>query len=131
MDLWDTNGHSFSMEMTKFFIKNSKIVVFVYDITDRIGFQELTDWIEIAREILGIYIICGIMGNKSDLFEKQEISNEEAETFAKSNGMKIRFVSTLENALGIKEFMAELLDDYLKTKIKKYKIEKIFKYYNY
>ena len=48
--LWDTAGQEFFRNLTKIFIKDSKIVIFVYDITDSDSFKELNFWISTAKE---------------------------------------------------------------------------------
>ena len=56
-------------------------------------FKELEFWIRMIKVILGEDFIGGIMGTKCDLYLDQEVSDEEAESFAKSHGMKLRLVS--------------------------------------
>ena len=42
--LWDTIGQEKFRSLTKIFIKDSKIVVFVFDITNKASFKELNFW---------------------------------------------------------------------------------------
>ena len=101
--------------MNKIFIKNTKVVIFVYSIENYKSFKELNYWINIAKEELGDNSIYAIIGNKSDLYYDQEVKDEEAEKYAKEHNMKIKFTSALADAKGVKSFLNELISDYIKT----------------
>ena len=66
--LWDTMGQERLRSLTKIFFKNSKIVILVFDITNRNSFNKLSEWEKLVKDNLGEDIIFGICGNKSDLF---------------------------------------------------------------
>lgn len=95
--------------MTKFFYRDAVIAILVYDITRKNTFEELKNyWIdELKKEggadtgnfdYLLINIVLGIAGNKSDLaYEKEEVSEVEARSFAESKGVYFKLVSALNN----------------------------------
>ena len=114
LDLWDTSGREKFRSLTKIFTRDSKIVIFIYDITSKNSFNELEYWIKTAKEVLGDNFISGIIGNKKDL-NKEEISEEEAYKFAKLNKMKLKFVSAIKDQKGISDFIDELAYDYLSS----------------
>ena len=66
--LWDTIGQEKLKAQTKIFFKNSKIVILVYDITNKKSFTELENWHKQVKESLGDNIVLGVLGNKKDLF---------------------------------------------------------------
>ena len=113
--LWDTAGQESYRSLNKIFIKNTKVVIFVYSIENYKSFQELDYWITIAKEELGDNSIYAIIGNKSDLYYEQEVKDEEAEKYAEEHNMKIKFTSALADAKGVKSFLNELISDYIKT----------------
>ena len=55
LELWDTAGQEIYRSLTKLFLVDSKIVIFVYDITQKSTFEELDFWIK-TLEIKKIYI---------------------------------------------------------------------------
>ena len=112
--LWDTAGQESYRSLNKIFIKNTKIVIFVYSIENYKSFQELDYWVNIAKEELGDNSIYAIIGNKSDLYDEQEVKDEEAEKYAEEQNMKIKFTSALADAKGVKSFLNELISDYVK-----------------
>ena len=113
LHLWDSSGKEKFRALNKIFFRESNIVIFVYDITSMSTFKELEFWIETIKELLGENFIGGIMGTKCDLYLDQEVSDEKAESFAKSHGMKLRLVSSEKDPTPIKKFIEELCYDYL------------------
>ena len=71
--LWDTAGQERFRSVNKIYIKGSNIVIFVYDITNKISFMDIKDfWVEYVDKIIGKdNIIMGILGNKIDLIDKK------------------------------------------------------------
>lgn len=111
INLWDTAGQETYKAITKIFIKNSQIVIFVYDITDINSFRELDDWIQMCQQNLDPNeYIAGIVGNKSDLFINEQVTEKEAKKFADDKGMKFALVSAKENPETFELFLKELLD---------------------
>ena len=111
VNLWDTAGQETYKAITKIFIKNSQIVIFVYDITDIHSFKELDEWIEMCKQNLDPNeYISGIVGNKFDLFLKEQIPEKEARQFAQDRGMKFALVSAKDNPEAFEIFLKELID---------------------
>ena len=111
VNLWDTAGQETYKAITKIFIKNSQIVIFVYDITDIHSFKELDEWIEMCKQNLDQNeYISGIVGNKFDLFLKEQIPEKEARQFAQDRGMKFALVSAKDNPEAFEIFLKELID---------------------
>ena len=50
VNVWDTIGQEKYRSLTKIFVKESKIVIFVYDITNRNSFESLPFWKKIVDE---------------------------------------------------------------------------------
>ena len=112
--LWDTIGQEKLRHLTKLFYNDSKIVIFVYDITVKETFEQIKNyWIKDVEEKLG-NVVKGIVGNKIDLFINEQVTEEEGEEFAKSVGAK--FLATSAKTEGPKIFedlLTQLLEEYL------------------
>ena len=92
-DIWDTAGQEKYRSIAKIFYKDAKIVCLVYDITDRRSFQEIKDyWANQIKNNADSDTIIAVVGNKSDLYDKAEVKNEEGEEYARS--IKAIFQST-------------------------------------
>ena len=48
--IWDTAGQEKFRALTKIFIKDAKIVIFVYSITDKESFKEIDFWLETVKK---------------------------------------------------------------------------------
>ena len=123
-NVWDTAGQEHFRSMNKIFIKNSNIVLFVYDITRKTTLKELSFWVEYTDNIIGKEnALFGVIGNKIDLFDKEKelkeknndiemVSTLEGQEFAKSIGATFLETSAKENAPGLHEFIDNLIKEY-------------------
>ena len=112
--LWDTAGQEKFRAFTKLFYQDSKIVIFVYDITNKKSFKELNYWINEIKVALGDEPILAIVGNKYDLNDMKEVDDEEAQKFAEDKGIKFILLSTKKEPKIFKIFLRKLVKDYLK-----------------
>ena len=117
VDLWDTAGQERFRSLTKNFIRESNVVIFVYDITNKISFNELENyWIDTVKEELKDSAILGIAGNKADLFENEAVEKDKAEQLAKKIGGFFSETSAKENAKGFRDFVLKLIEQLLLKK---------------
>ena len=66
--------------LNKIFMKNSKIALIIYSITEKNSFKQLTFWINLVNDInINNNVIFGNAANKSDLFENKIIKKEDSE----------------------------------------------------
>lgn len=114
LNIWDTAGQEKFRALSKIFIKNSKIVIFVYAINDKQSFDSLTFWVSTVKEILGEDIILAVVGNKYDLYLEEKIKSQEAEEYANSINAKFETASAKMNPGAFISLLENLLDYYLK-----------------
>ena len=85
IEIWDTAGQEIYRAANKIFMKNTKIALLVYDITDQKSFDALNEFYEQINEINGKEnVFFAVVGNKSDLYEEQVVTKEKGEEYAKS-----------------------------------------------
>ena len=114
-NLWDTIGQEKYRSLTKIFYKKSKIVIFVYDITNKSSFKNLEYWVKSVADELGTEpYLKAIIGNKSDLYLKEDVKEQEAKEFAKSNGAKFKLCTAKNDPLSFIKFLEELCIETLK-----------------
>ena len=94
-------------------MKGSQIVIFVYDITSSQSFEDLQKWINLTVDTVDGTYVCGIVGNKNDLFLNAKVDEEKAREFAKSKGYKFKLVSALNDPKSFEDIMKELTKEYL------------------
>ena len=116
LEVWDTVGQEKYKAMAQIFFKNSNAVILVYDITNKNSFDELTTyWIDKIKEYNSNNLILAIAGNKSDLYFKEQIKEEEGRKFAQKIDAIYRLTSA-KNGEGIKELFNEIGKKYLMKK---------------
>ena len=108
LNIWDTAGQEIFRAMTKLFIKNSKIVIFVYAIDNRKSFNNLDFWMSTTKNILGDEALLALAGNKSDLYMYEQVKEAEGKDLADKSGIKFKTVSAKNNAKGFIDFLEEL-----------------------
>ena len=103
LDVWDTAGQERYRALTKFFYKDAAICILVYDITKRQTFENLKNyWYQQLKDNSDKNIVVGIAGNKCDLYEEEEVQENEAREFAESVGAVFELTSAANNT-GINE----------------------------
>ncbi len=104
--LWDTAGQEVYRCVNKIFIKDSKVVIIVFAINNRESFNNVDFWINYVKEILAndSYIMA-VVGNKIDLYDDQQIGDEEIENKFKGLDLKYKITSAASDAQGFKKFL--------------------------
>lgn len=92
LQLWDTAGQERFRSLIPSYIRDSTVAVVVYDITNVNSFQLTSKWIDDVRTERGSDVIIMLVGNKTDLEEKRQISIEEGEQRAKE--LNVMFIET-------------------------------------
>ena len=124
LDVWDTAGQEQYRALGKLFVKNSKIIILVYDITSEKSFEGLKFWYDFIKLELGQEITLGLAGNKFDLFENEQVSKEKGEECAKEWGATFSLLSAKEDKPGIDQFFSKLAEKYLENVKNKGEISK-------
>lgn len=96
LQLWDTAGQERFRSLIPSYIRDSAAAVVVYDITNVNSFQQTTKWIDDVRTERGSDVIIMLVGNKTDLADKRQVSIEEGERKAKELG--VMFIETSAKA---------------------------------
>ena len=112
LKIFDTSGQERFKSISCSVIKKSQIIIIVYDITNHITFEELKDWVKIVDENRNHDCIIGLVGNKIDLFENIEVSQEEIKEFANLNNYKYFETSAKERPTYFKTIINNLVEDY-------------------
>ena len=87
LQLWDTAGQERFRSLIPSYIRDSSVAVVVYDITNRASFLNTSKWIEDVRNERGNDVIIVLVGNKTDLTERRQVSVEEGEDKSTKEGI--------------------------------------------
>ncbi len=94
--LWDTAGQERFRSLIPSYIRDSSVAVVVYDITNRASFLNTSKWIGDVRGERGDDVLIMLVGNKTDLSSKRQVSVEEGEDKAKAE--KVMYIETSAKA---------------------------------
>lgn len=88
MQIWDTAGQERFHAIIPSYIRNSTVVVLVFDITSLSSFNDLVKWHQTVVDIADPNISFIVAGNKVDLEDNRNVPTEKAETYASSINAK-------------------------------------------
>ncbi|XP_035504989.1 ras-related protein Rab-41 isoform X3 [Scophthalmus maximus] len=92
LQLWDTAGQERFRSLIPSYIRDSAAAVVVYDIANLNSFQQTSKWIDDVRTERGSDVIIMLVGNKTDLADKRQITTEGGEQRAKE--LNVMFIET-------------------------------------
>lgn len=87
LQIWDTAGQESFRSITRSYYRGAAGALLVYDITRRETFDHLASWLEEARQHSNEQMTIMLIGNKSDLDHRRQVSREEGESWARNNGL--------------------------------------------
>ena len=112
LNLWDTAGQEKFRALGRNFYKNSYIIIIVFDITNRMSFINAKEvWYNEIKNYGEKYNFLSLVGNKSDKYEEEEVTDEEAISFAKEIDAKFFLVSA-HTGDGIDKMFHTLADNF-------------------
>lgn len=113
LDIWDTAGQEVYRSLSKNFYLNASIGILVYDISRKASFESIRDyWYEQLKTFGEEKMIFDVVGNKTDLFQREEVPENEARNFAKSINAGFHLVSC-KDCVGIKDLFEDCGRKYL------------------
>ena len=123
-DIWDTAGQELYRALAKNFYLNASIGILVYDIRRKESFESIKDyWYEQLKVSGEENMVFGVAGNKCDLFQEEEVKEEDAKKFAESIGAIFHLTSCKES-IGIDDLFEECGKKYLELNKMITKVEK-------
>ncbi|KAL0488625.1 Ras-related protein Rab [Acrasis kona] len=96
LQLWDTAGQERFRSLIPSYIRDSHVAIIVYDITSRQSFLNTSKWLDDVRTERGNDVIIMLVGNKTDLNERRQVSIEEGES--KAREFNVMFIETSAKA---------------------------------
>ena len=120
LQLWDTAGTEKFKSITTGYYRGANAAFVVFDLTSKSSFDSVSEWIEnyykYSNPDSEKHVI--LIGNKSDLKENREVTQEQIDNFTLNNKIKY-FETSAKNGENIEEcfyFIAEKLMNDLEEK---------------
>jgi Ras-related protein Rab-6A len=86
ISLYDTAGQEKFKSLIPMYVRDSQIILVVYDITNKESFIHTEFWVNETKDLKSDDAIFVLVGNKIDLNDNRAISTKEAEEFANQKG---------------------------------------------
>ena len=87
LNLWDTAGQERFKSLIPSYIKDAAVAIVVFDVTNKQSFTSVDKWIEDARSLREDDVLLILAGNKCDLGDQRQVSQEEAQSYAKEKDL--------------------------------------------
>ena len=106
IQIWDTAGQEAFRSITRSYYKSSICAFIVYDITEKKTFYDVTSWLQDCRDMCYKNILIYLIGNKCDLEDKRQVTEEEGREFAEENNL-VFFETSALNGNNIEEIFTQ------------------------
>ena len=84
LQIWDSAGQEKFRSLIPNYIRGSSLIFLIYDITNKLSYEHIPDWIKFIKDVDNNGIII-LVGNKIDLNDKREIDNTSYNTDPNNN----------------------------------------------
>ncbi len=99
INLWDTIGQEKYRSLTTIFMKDAKIIIFVYDIANSKSFESIKKYWYPQIKVNSLEdAILVLVANKNDLYNYQQVNDEEVKSYAESIGAIFHKTSAKSNS---------------------------------
>lgn len=113
--LYDISGQEKYRTLIPLYIKESKIIILIYDITNQESFNNIQKWQELLKDLNKETEIIILVGNKVDLFNRV-VSQEEGKNFADNHNYIFKEVSAFTGE-GIEDLFLNIISNQIKQQI--------------
>ncbi|CEM02264.1 unnamed protein product [Vitrella brassicaformis CCMP3155] len=78
LQLWDTAGQERFRALIPSYFRDASVGVVCFDVTSRTSFNKVDSWVAEVRKERGSSVVVTVCGNKIDLDDKRQVTEEEA-----------------------------------------------------
>ncbi|CAD2222617.1 Rab family, other [Angomonas deanei] len=96
IQIWDTAGQERFRAISRSIYHGAKGAMIVYDITNQSSFDSVATWLQELRVFVPPTCCIFLIGNKCDLEHLRVVRKENADKFARENGLSFLETSALE-----------------------------------
>mmetsp|Transcript_11548 Transcript_11548/g.36913 ORF Transcript_11548/g.36913 Transcript_11548/m.36913 type:complete len:213 (-) Transcript_11548:63-701(-) len=108
--IWDTAGQERYRAITSAYYRGAVGALLVYDISQHVSFENCERWLKELRDHADANIVIMLVGNKSDLEHKRQVSKEEAIAFAEKH--ELAFIETsAQEGTGVQSAFVRILTE--------------------
>ncbi|MDP2060452.1 MAG: Rab7 family protein [Flavobacteriaceae bacterium] len=116
LQCWDTAGQERFQSLGSAFYRGADACVLVFDVTQQDSFSHLTSWME-EFNIQAGKRDCVLIGNKTDLADKRQVTARTAQSWCQKNDENIKYFETsAKENTGVEEAFLAVATAALKKK---------------
>jgi small GTP-binding protein len=97
LQLWDTAGQERFRTVTSTYYRGAQGIVVIFDVTERRSFESIQAWVADVDKWASQGTVKILVGNKTDLHDRRQVTTEEGEALAQSLRMTYYETSAREN----------------------------------
>jgi small GTP-binding protein len=97
LQLWDTAGQERFRTVTSTYYRGAQGIVIIFDVTERRSFETIRAWVEDVDKWASQGTVKILVGNKTDLHDRRQVTTEEGEALAQELRMRYYETSAREN----------------------------------
>ena len=110
LKIWDTAGQERFQRLALQYVVNAQGIYLVYDITNKLSFEQIENWINLASQKIDVNKIpLSLVGNKIDLNDLRVITYDQGVNLAKKYKASFFETSALKN-INVKESFLDLIE---------------------
>jgi len=110
LQIWDTAGQDRFRAITRNYYKSAHGIILIYDITNKVTFDNVKTWIAQIRERAPKKVIIFLVGNKIDMETERKIQTEEGQKLADELGFPFYETSAM-NGININKTFEDLVNE--------------------
>merc|ERR1740125_55610 len=115
LQIWDTAGQERFRTITSAYYRGADGIIMVYDVTSSESFEHVEEWLSEVDRYANENTAKLLVGNKADLIEEKQVSQETAQSFADKLG--ISFLETsAKTATNVDAAFLTMAQELIKTR---------------
>ena len=112
LEIWDYPGIESYRNLFQIFIKKINIVLLIYNINNKVTFDNLDIWYKMADEIIGKdNVIFCVIGNDIDLYENHIVDSEIGKEYAKKINALFFEINTRDHE-SVENIFIQIINEY-------------------
>ncbi|XP_039038381.1 ras-related protein RABF2b-like [Hibiscus syriacus] len=106
-EIWDTAGQERYHSLAPMYYRGAAAAIIVYDMTNQASFERAKKWVQELQAQGNPNMVMALSGNKADLLDARKVEPEEAQTYARENGLFFMETSA-KTASNVNEIFQEI-----------------------
>lgn len=107
-NIWDTAGQEKYRSLAPMYFTGAHLAILVFDITSKDSFNTLSQFVDLLSQRAPDDCVYVLVGNKCDLEEQRQVTEEEAEDYKQQIGAEMYMETSALSGKNIKELFEQV-----------------------